>query len=149
MREILFRGKRTSNGEWIDGYMYEHEPPLQGIVPENYIPESSKWYILQTSFADWNMPRSVEFIEVNLDTICQYTGLEDKYGRRIFEGDIVEGGDFNAEDGYGVIKWDDDGARFIIDGAGIIVDFDNYYGYELEIIGNIYDNPELLEESGE
>ena len=134
MREILFRGKRFDEDEWIYGSLLENDVVVtKGAteVDDDYIGFSDDWS------------------SVLPETVGQYTGLTDKYGKRIFEWDIVEGGNFNDEDGYGVIEWDDDGARFIINGAGIIVDFDNYYGYELEIIGNIYDNPELLEEGDE
>ena len=65
MREILFRGKRLDNGEWVEGYLYEHEPPLVGIVSEKDEPEASKWFIARTGFADWNMPRPVELVEVD------------------------------------------------------------------------------------
>ena len=85
MREIIFRGKRMDNGEWVDGYLYEHEPALVGIVSKNDVPEPSKWFIARTGFADWNMPRPVEFVEVDPSTVGQYTGLKDKHGKRIFE----------------------------------------------------------------
>lgn len=85
---------------------------------------------------------------VYTDTLGRYTGLTDRNGKRIWEGDVVEGPDFDAEDGYAVIKWDDNTARFVIKGQGLTVDFDNYYGYDIEVFGNIHDNPELLERRG-
>ena len=142
MREILFRGKRLKNGEWAEGYLYEHEPALVGIAYENDVPEPSEWFIARTGFADWNMPRPVEFVEIDPSTVGQYTGLNDKNGERIFEGDILL---VDGEDGYFKLEFDEDTARFIMLGDSILVDFDNFWSYEVEIIGNIHDNPELLE----
>ena len=148
MREILFRGKRLDNGEWVEGYLYEHEPELVGIVSENDVPEPSKWFIARTGFADWNMPRPVEFVEVDPSTVGQYTGLKDKNGKRIFEGDILGS---RYEDLYPddvaieVVKWFRNG-WYIQQGENLpdALDEDGVLPGS-EIIGNITDNPELLE----
>ena len=69
MVNVKVTGIRKDNGEAITGYLYEHEPPIQCIVPANYVPEKSKWYILNTAFADWHMPRSVLFTEVISESV--------------------------------------------------------------------------------
>lgn len=66
-------------------------------------------------------------------------------GNKIFEGDIVVSDYIDYEDERGVIQWDSDIAKFIITFSTFTIDFDNVYGRELEIVGNVYDNPELLE----
>lgn len=127
MREILFRGKRLDNGEWVEGQLLEATPSgkTAHLISVNH------------------------FIHALIDpkTIGQYTGLTDRNGKRIFEGDIVEGSDFNSEDGYGEIMWDEQTARFAIIGNtnNLFIDFDFYFGNEIEVVGNIHDNPELLE----
>lgn len=148
MRDILFRGKRIDNGEWVEGYLYEHEPPLVGIVPENYVLEPSKWFIVRTAFADWNLPRQVEFVEVDPSTVGQYTGLKDKNGKRIWEGDIIKWDyAYNEGKSYQVI-YDVGGACFSAsrehngDNTSTIFYNDEQYA---EVIGNIHDNQELLE----
>jgi uncharacterized phage protein (TIGR01671 family) len=82
---------------------------------------------------------------VYTDTLGQYTGLKDSKGNRIFEGDILEGADFTAEDGgFGVVSFED--GAFEVNGNNITGTFhENYWGKEFEVIGNIYDNPELLD----
>lgn len=120
-REILFKAKRKDNGEWVEGDAI-HEPIGMSIRHEKN-------------------GMSVR-VPVDPDTPCQYTGLTDKNGKRIWENDIIE---LPGEDGYFVCEWQEDTARFVLNGEGLTVDFDNYWSYEVEVIGNIFDNPDLLE----
>lgn len=158
----LYRGKRKDNGKWAEGYLYEHEPPLQGVVPKGYTPPKSRWFIVKTAFADWNMPRQVEFIEVDPDTVGECTGLPDVNGKLIFEGDI-----FHLEDELiAVIVFKDGSFRLQVygfcgtctengydecGGSFDIIECDpiDWYNiHDMEIIGNIHDNPELLGSEG-
>ena len=121
-REILFRGKRTGNGEWVEGHLIVY-------------PKTKRTKILVWEWAD------LEFnaIEVRSETVGQYTGLTDKDGNRIFEGDIVERlGD------KCIVRWIEKDAKFIIIGGMTKLDFSLFFAEHLEIIGNIHDNPELL-----
>lgn len=126
MREILFRGKRVDNGEWVYGYYVV----LKGA-------KSTYHYILT---GEMTFGLNYEEHEIIPETVGQYTGLVDKNGRRIFEGDIVKW--FSKK--YTVVYKD---GRFIGEEEHFIgVDeygFINLYG-EVEVIGNIHDNKELL-----
>lgn len=137
-REILFKAKRKDNGEWIEGSLVSTEGGGRFILRSK-----TKVFIPRKK----NVICSSECYEVNQDTICQYTGLTDKNGQKIWENDIfiIKDGTLDEEDGYFVCKWDDDTARYILDGYGLTVDFDNVNTWEVEVIGNIFDNPELLE----
>lgn len=130
MREILFRAKRIKDGKWAEGYLSQTtivgEAParLALIITE----ETEKVYDHY-----WH--------EIDPDTVEQFTGVSDKNGAKIFEGDIA------VIDGYetGVIEWADDTASFVIRyEENDVTDFNRYWGYNLEVIGNIIDNPELL-----
>lgn len=139
-RDTLFRGRILNSDEWTEGSL------LRRVIKDGtgrttaYIcPE------VTASYFDGTAITYGPFYEVDPATIGQFTGLTDRNDKRIFEGDVVEGLDFNAEDGYAVIKWDEDTARFVIAGNGLTVDFDNYYSYEVEVISNRWDTPELLE----
>lgn len=155
MREILFRGKRLDNSDWVEGYLYEHEPPLVGIVSEKDEPEASKWFIARTGFADWNMPRPVELVEVDPSTVGQYTGLKDKNGKRIFEGDVLKRyyDDLYADDAViEHVVWFNNGwcandvTNMTYEAYSIFKDDVIPYA---EIIGNIHDNPEFLKEGAD
>ena len=155
MREILFRGKRLDNGDWVEGYLYEHEPPLVGIVSEKDEPEASKWFIARTGFADWNMPRPVELVEVDPSTVGQYTSLKDKNGKRIFEGDVLKRyyDDLYADDAViEHVVWFNNGwcandvTNMTYEAYSIFKDDVIPYA---EIIGNIHDNPEFLKEGAD
>ncbi len=78
----------------------------------------------------------------NIDdcVLVQCTGLKDKNGRLIYEGDIV----WTDEDGYGHIRWDNELAQFFV-ATEEYYTFDNIFPSEMEVVGNIHENPELLE----
>lgn len=147
MREILFRGRRLDNAEWVDGYLYEHEPELVGIVSENDVPEPSKWFIARTGFADWNMPRPVEFVEVDPATVGQYTGLADKNEKKIFEGDIIEWfaqGESEHPD-FGYIEYDEQSFAWRVCWQKYDPDWlEGMQSQHITVIGNIFDNKDLL-----
>ena len=120
MREFLLRGKRTDNGEWITD-------------SETYIRDGD---------GIWLSDENLNVVTVIPETVGQYTGLTDKNGVRIFEGDIVTGW-FNHEKIVGYIFYGGN-AQFFIQRDGIYgIGLDNSDCW-LEVIGNIYDNPELL-----
>ncbi len=132
MREILFRGKRKDNGEWIEGY---------------YVCLGNYHYILTGKL---DVAKGYpDFVHYNVipETIGQYTGLQDKNGTKIFEGDIaiIHSPNIGDDEGYFIIVWDDDSTRFVLRGETLECDFEDFYSTEIEVIGNIHDNPELLE----
>ena len=130
IREVIFRGKRTDNGEWIEGSLlgidWCDKPSTYSIAP--------------------NTPVSV-FYSVIPEKVGQYTGLTDKNGKRIFEGDIV----------HCVSKLDSADMVIIFEcGQFRMILAEKYHEYQTnvgyydincfakEVIGNIHDNPELL-----
>lgn len=139
-REIKFRAKRIDNGEFVYGFLYRHDPPLQCFAGEGK--ELPSFAIIKTGFADWNMPRPIEQHEVNGKTIDQYTGLKDKNKKEVYEGDILN---FNNE--RFKIVYDEKGMMFTAlhtDHLGRQHFLQPHNLISSEIIGNIYENPELL-----
>lgn len=126
MRDILFRGKRLDNGEWVYGSLLQVECEDGSIVT-----------------AIFDRKDSGGDAEVHPSTVGQYTGLLDKNGERIFEGDVLT---VDGEDGFFALEFQEDTARFVMSGDSIVVDFDNFWSYEVEVMGNIHDNSELLED---
>lgn len=122
----LFKAKRIDNGEWVQSYLY-------GILEKRYIL--------------WGMTNDIpNMIEVDPTTICQCTGLKDKNGKLIWENDIVN---CLAEECCGYIGWNESEAGFYFnvlleDGR---FEEEHIYDYQdgIEVIGNIFDNKELLE----
>ena len=123
MREILFRGKRADNGEWEIGSLVV----VRGGCSDEQVYIADK-------MTGYNTP-------VLKETVGQYTGVRDESSTMIFEGDIVNILTENEE--IGVVEYDDGG--FEVKADGFTVDFhSNINGTDLEVIGNIYDNPELV-----
>lgn len=141
MREILYRGKRKVNNEWVHGF------PFVSRKGEYKI----KWYDPEYG--------SAKTSEVYPETVSQFTGLLDKNGRKIFEGDIFQleddivavvifnRGCFLLEE-YGLRgAWTESGYDDCGGGYGVIEcePIDWYFLKDMEVIGNIHDNPELME----
>ena len=126
----LFKAKRFDNGEWVQGHLY-------GIWEKKYIL--------------WGMTNDIpNMVEVDPSTICQCTGLKDKNGKLIWENDIVAYWDtYNTENGLaemdciGKVVWDDETISFQVTNR---LSAESYEVLdECNVIGNIFDNPELLE----
>lgn len=135
MRDILFRGQRFDNGEWVYGSLLV--ATINGQTA--YMIYGGDFYLIG------DQVKSGSHALVVPKTVGQCVGMTDRNCRKIFEGDIIENHDFNAEDGgYGVVQYND--GAFELNGNGISGTFhENYWGKECEIVGNIYDNPELLQ----
>lgn len=145
-REIIFKGKKVDNGEWIEGYLFD-----DGMLGEKRMfigklviapyegPIRGKWTVIANGFD-----------EVDPDTICQFTGLCDKNGKKIWENDIC-----NPKERFPEIVRMHNG-DWILDYS---YSYGKDYGYcyrnlgfcvrernSIEVIGNIFDNPELVKE---
>ena len=134
-RQILFKAKKKDNGEWVEG----------GYLSEPYT--DKKYIVRWNSFGiGFN-----EFIEVNPDTLCQYTGLTDKNGQKIWENDIVSINAYSyyepEDDYFGVVKYSSKDACWCLCGevSDVICECFGSYTTEINKHGNIFDNPELLE----
>ena len=133
MREFLFKAKRIDNGEWVEGYYQKRKDAF----------ENDEHLIFRyESYHTW------EYIKVDPETICQYTGLTDKNGNKIWENDILQIPD--DWDNYGFTAGKKYQVFFGYGGFRLKPKNPKFKGFwlddveETEVIGNIFDNPELL-----
>lgn len=138
MREILFKAKRIDNGEWVEGY-YLRDQYHRGGKDIIFYRKDSDWF---TVYAD----------TIDSETLCQFTGLYDKNGKRIWENDIVFVTDEN--DCSGQISTGIGNVIFIegmwyIDGRPQEGLYDINKVFQIEVIGNAFDNQELLQEKSD
>lgn len=131
-REILFRGKRTDNGEWIYGSLEVN-------------PETGKYSI----FAYSASKRCWFYMPVISETVGQYTGLTDKNGKKIFEGDIVQTAKYGKDSGSGRNFAGKDIFHIVFEDGGYCLRnewrrFNLRPDTGIDIISTIHDNPELI-----
>lgn len=137
MREILFRGKRLDNGEWITGHLLRYGDGRARIVPNN-----TDIFCFEK---DESIIQTVAH-RVDPKTVGQYTGFVDENGRKIFDGDIVS--IYNSKAFLFAVEWN--GNQYVLKCTSNGVS-DNILNViespeDVEVVGNIYDNSELIKE---
>lgn len=121
MREILFKAKSLETGKWIEGYYVYYS--------ESILKDNLHMIVWGKNFQEWD--------EIDPETVCQYTGMTDKNGKKVFEGDILE----YDEEHWNVLYLEED-AMFGIESDGIFEHFGNVSSFLCEVIGNIHDEEE-------
>lgn len=138
IREILFKAKRKDNGGWVEGFLFHclnngeewciGNEPLSANDYSEIIGEYRIWF------------------PIDENTICQYTGLTDKNGNKVWENDVVKDTDIHL---LGSVEYDEEHGMYVINEVN-----DGYQNFQefwscTEVIGNIFDNPELLKGGAE
>lgn len=164
MREILFKAKGRDGEGWQEGFYWNTQDTTY-CVQEDYgrNPGNAHHYLLFDRMTDWGLPNRKYRMDIEPETLCQYTGLTDKKHRKIWENDIIEFDD-TGEEGYeykegfdfrnrAVVVWNNgrfELTKLISDNSGILDLMNNYHEEfwdalkDCEVIGNIFDNPNLL-----
>lgn len=160
-REILFKAKRknwrelTKEEWWVEGY-YHHQTDYYGE-------KCDKHYIIDGTKTD--MEGYGEHYEIDPETLCQYIGKTDRNGKKIWENDILKGFEYpffadGDYDYFALVKWVDEWIYFCLVtvknpkssvrgiSEGNTELFEKFDGQSWEVIGNIFDNPELLRQNG-
>ena len=136
MREILFKAKRIDNGEWVEGC---------------YLLSNGKHFIYAEYIEHYCMPVIIK-AEIIPETLCQFTGLTDKNGKRIWENDILMAHldeSYPEDTTYETVEWGVVGWVTHEANSADRQYLDEFDTEHFEVVGNIFDNPELLQEESD
>lgn len=135
MRKYLFRGKRLDNGEWVEGDLSQDRDLGTAYV------QGFDYYC-----DECGLQREPFGFEVDPETVGQFTGLTDKNGRKIFEGDVLSWVDWKGIKRSSCVQYDAEWNRFCVRLSGAeSIGVNRHLSSDIEVIGNRWDNPELLE----
>lgn len=159
MRYILFRGKDKDDGKWYEGAYRRYDDTTYCFKEDcDRHPENTHHTIVFSCMTDWGLPNRHLQAEVIPETVGQYTGLQDKNGKRVFEGDIVQfeddtPGQYEYHDdifmNVGAVEYNN-GRFYFTNRVSVEMDDIIYENIaDCTVIGNIHDNPELLENGNE
>ena len=148
MREILFRAKAVSNKQWVRGSLLKDEKGMCYVGTYLKIEKKTGLALMaREQGKTHNRFVGMGFVQVDPETVCQFTGMTDKNGVQIFEGDIVEFKRINAmgwtQQRTGDVRYYDELPIFYI--MAITGDaWDWCDCFDIEVVGNIFDDPEFL-----
>lgn len=135
MREILFKAKRLSDGAWVEGF------PYWGEYSGAFILQNKAYRRRNARTGEILMGDDIVPIEVDPSTVCEYTGLTDKNGKKIFEGDIIRWTNWKGEQKEAPVCYDPEWNRFCVwlNGAESMGVNKHLSTGGIEIIGSIHD----------
>ena len=144
MRDLIFRGQRCDNGEWVYGYLVKKHDPLLGIAYSFILVQEMDHSCIT---GEPTILRSeMTWFKVDPKSVGEFTGLTDKNGTRIFEGDIVEFRTRTSSFKPLYVQYHKETAQFVASIRSGVRSYPMDATWEYEVIGNIHDNPELIGE---
>lgn len=141
-REIKFRAKNTITGDWIYGGYYKHLKRTPSSIGDSIKEDDYYHLIIKGGYSGWNMPKPLECLGVDKETVGQYTGLRDVNNKEIYEGDIIQCDNLLWCVNYDMGNYT---MGFVLDAIKHHESCVHHSTWENgKVIGNIHDNPELL-----